>query len=139
MTPNEVQLSEARKWLREAAKALHSARLLLPSEDPEPSRSLFHSQQAAEKAAKAFLALRSTPFRKTHDLVQLGLQCGDLDSTLAPLLKEASDLADSASAFRYPDAPNEPDVEEAVRARALAEKVFAEIRVRVESTGSSAS
>lgn len=42
MIPNETLRKEARKWLREAAKDLHSARLLLPPEDPEPSRSLFH-------------------------------------------------------------------------------------------------
>jgi HEPN domain-containing protein len=132
MTPNEALRKEARKWLREAAKDLHAARLLLPTEEPEPSRSLFHSQQAAEKAAKAFLASRNTPFRKTHDLVELGLQCGDLDPALAPLLREAADLTDYASTFRYPDAPYEPDVGEANRALEIAEKVCAEVSLRIE-------
>ena len=42
---------------KEAARDLHGAKLLLKSDDSEPSRSLFLSQQAAEKAAKAFLTL----------------------------------------------------------------------------------
>lgn len=139
MTPNEALRREAGKWLREAAKDLHSARLLLSPEEPEPSRSLFHCQQAAEKAAKAFLALQNTPFRKTHDLVHLGLQCGDFDPALAQLLSEAADLTDYASAFRYPDAPYEPDVEEANRALEIAERVCAAVRLRVEGTRSSES
>ena len=137
MTPNETLRREAEKWLREAAMDLYSARLLLPSKDPVPSRSLFHSQQAAEKAAKAFLALRNSPFRKTHDLVELGLQCGDLDPALGPLLSEAADLTDYASTFRYPDAPDAPDLEEATRALEIAERVYEEVRLRVEGTGSS--
>ena|ERR1700683_659110 len=139
MTPNEALRKEAHKWLREAAKDLHSARLLLPTEEPEASRSLFHCQQAAEKAAKAFLALRNTPFRKTHDLVQLGLQCGDFDPALGRLMSEAADLTDYASAFRYPDAPYEPDVEEATRALEIAERVCAAVRLRVEETKGSES
>jgi hypothetical protein len=34
----------------------------------EPSRSIFHSQQAA----KAFLTFHDVTFRKTHDLNELG-------------------------------------------------------------------
>jgi hypothetical protein len=44
------------------------------------------------------------------------LQCADLDPALTPFLNEAADLTDYASVFRYPDAPCDPDVEEAVRA-----------------------
>ena len=135
MTPNETLRREADKWLREAAMDLYSAKLLLPPENPVPSRSLFHSQQAAEKAAKAFLASRNVPFRKTHDLVELGLQCGDLDPALAPLLSEAADLTDYASTFRYPDAPYAPDMEEATRALEIAERVYQDVRLRVEGAG----
>ena len=75
----------------------------------EPSRSVFHSQQAAEKAAKAFLALHDVAFRKTHDLNELGRQCAQLDSSLLPVFREASHLTDYAVVFRYLDAPREPD------------------------------
>ena len=91
MSPADELRREARKWLREAAKDLHGAKLMLHPGDPEPSRSPFHSQQTAEKSAKAFLAFRDVSFRRTHDLVALGLQCGDLDPELTPFLSEAAD------------------------------------------------
>ena len=55
--------------LAQARKDLNAARLLA---SPEPSRSVFHSQQAAEKAAKAFITFHDVTFRKTHDLNELG-------------------------------------------------------------------
>jgi HEPN domain-containing protein len=135
MSPNHELRSEANKWLREANKDLHSAKLLLHPGEPEPSRSLFHCQQAAEKATKAFLAFSNVPFRKTHDLVALGLQCGDVDPSLTALLSEAADLTDYASTFRYPDAPYEPDLDEALRALEIAERLFAQISTRIGAPG----
>jgi HEPN domain-containing protein len=133
MTRNDEPHNQASKWLREADRDLHAARLLLHTGEPEPSRSLFHSQQAVEKAAKAFLALRDTPFRKTHDLVLLGLQCVDLDPSLEPIFREAADLTDYASVFRYPDAPYEPDSEEASRALEVAARVYTEVLCRLKT------
>ena len=136
MSPNDELRDEAEKWLREATRDLHAAKLLLHPGEPEPSRSLFHSQQAAEKAAKAFLAFSDITFRRTHDLVELGLQCGDVDPSLSALFKEAADLTDYASVFRYPDAPYEPDPDEAIRALELAKGLFAEVRTRISGPGS---
>ena len=56
MTRNAEPLNEANKWLREAARDLHAAKLLLRPEESEPSRSLFHCQ-AVEKAPRL-----SSPF-----------------------------------------------------------------------------
>src|ERR1039458_3087770 len=83
MTPAELLRKEAAKWLREAAKDRHAAQILL---EPEPSRSVFFCQQAAEKAAKAFLTFHQIAFRKTHDLKDLGLQCVTADPSLGPIL-----------------------------------------------------
>jgi HEPN domain-containing protein len=85
MTPDELLRKEAAKWLRQAAKDRNAARVLL---EPEPSRSVFHSQQAAEKAVKAFLTFHQIPFRKTHDLADLGSQCATADSSLGRILRE---------------------------------------------------
>ncbi|MGA2726030.1 MAG: HEPN domain-containing protein [Bryobacteraceae bacterium] len=87
----------------------------------------FHSQQTAEKAAKAFLTFHDVPFRKTHDLNELGGQCAVLNPSLAPLFKEASDLTDYAVVFRYLDAPREPDESEATVALETAGRVFEEV------------
>lgn len=53
---------------------------------------LFHCQQAIEKALKAFLTWHDEPFRKTHDLGELGTQCVTLDDTLTALLRRAAPL-----------------------------------------------
>lgn len=45
MTPNELLRKEAAKWLEQAARDLNAARALA---NAEASRSVFHSQQAAE-------------------------------------------------------------------------------------------
>jgi HEPN domain-containing protein len=100
-------------------------------------RSEFHSQQAAEKSAKAFLAYHNVPFRRTHDLQELGGQCAALNPSLAPVLAEVEDLTDYAVVFRYLDAPREPDQEEATvaleRARRLYEQVSSLLAPRQES------
>jgi len=68
MTPEESRRDEAARWLAQARKNLNAARSLASA---EPFRSVFHGQQAAEKAAKAFLTFEDVIFRKTHDLRRL--------------------------------------------------------------------
>jgi HEPN domain-containing protein len=129
MTPDELPRKEAAKWLRQAAKDRNAAQVLLGA---EPSRSVFHSQQAAEKAVKAFLTFHQIPFRKTHDLADLGSQCASVDPSLEAILREIADLTDYASAFRYPDAPYEPGADEAAGALATATRLCDEIERRLE-------
>jgi HEPN domain-containing protein len=93
---------------------------------------VFHSQQAAEKAVKAFLTYHQVPFRKTHNLTDLGSQCASIDPSLEAILREVADLTDYASAFRYPDAPYEPDADEAAGALATATTLCDEVRRRLE-------
>jgi HEPN domain-containing protein len=121
MTPEESRRDEAVRWLAQARKDLNAAQLLAV---PEPSRSVFHSQQVAEKAAKAFLTFHDVPFRKTHDLNELGAQCAGVNPALSPLLQEASVLTDYAVVFRYLDAPREPDAAEAMAALEIARRVL---------------
>ena len=97
-------------------------------------RSVFHSQQAAEKAVKAILTFRQIAFRRTHDLMHLGAQCAAADPTLEPILRKVEELTDYASAFRYPDAPYEPDSAEAMEALAVAGRLFDEVRGRIGDT-----
>ena len=122
---------EAGRWLALAAKDLHVASLV---SHEEPSGSVFHSQQCAEKSEKALLALHNVPFRKTHDLRELGNQCAILEPSLTALLSEAANLTDYAIVFRYLDAPREPDVSEAEAALAMARMLYDEVRLRVENT-----
>jgi HEPN domain-containing protein len=128
MTPEELRLDEAKRWLRLAARDLHVALLVLTE---EPSASLFHSQQAVEKTEKALLALHNVPFRKTHDLRELGRQCAILDSSLTDLLTDAANLTDYAIVFRYLDAPREPDAAEAGAGLETAKRVYEAISARL--------
>ena len=81
---------------------------------------------------KAFLTFHQIAFRKTHDLADLGSQCAATDPTLEPILHEAEELTDYASAFRYPDAPYEPDAAEAAEALAIAARLCEEVQRRIE-------
>jgi len=134
MTPEESRRDEAARWLAQARKDFNAARVLASA---EPSRSVFHSQQTAEKAAKAFLTFYDVPFRKTHDLKEPGRQYAVLNSSLAPLFQEASDLTEYAVVFRYLDAPREPDECEAMAALGLAGRVFEEVSAQLAPTGRS--
>lgn len=92
---------------------------------------LFHCQQAAEKALKAFLTWHDQPFRKTHDLDTLGQQCKPIDPTLRNLLEDADLLTEYAWAFRYPGSPPEPSEAEVQQARRLTNDIVAAILQRL--------
>jgi len=92
---------------------------------------MFHAQQAAEKAMKAFLAWHDAPFRKTHNLEELGHQCAAVDATLGRAAVEAAPLTEYAWKFRYPGETDEPDRAEAEAALAAARNVHKAILARV--------
>ena len=124
MTPEELRRDEANRWLAIASKDLRAARILAAE---EPTGSVFHSQQAAEKAAKAFLAFHNVPFRRIHDMKELGEQCIALDPSLFTLMREANDLTAYAVEFRYLDAPREPDEAEATAALKKAQRLYEQV------------
>lgn len=130
MTPEEWRRDEAIRWLVLAAKDLHAASLMAVE---EPWASVFHSQQCAEKSEKALLTFHGEGFRKTHDLKELGEQCALLQPSLTPILTEAASLTDYAIAFRYLDAPREPEETEAAGALAIARRLYELVRELLES------
>lgn len=74
---------------------------------------VFHAQ-AAEKTLKGFLVWHDRPSRKTHDLVELGHACTELDGALEGLLRRVAPLTEYAWRFRYPGDPEEPAADEAL-------------------------
>jgi len=124
MTPGQFRRDEAGKWLEQARKDLHAAELL---QSAEPSRSVFHSQQAAEKCAKAFLSFHNVRFRRTHDLDELGEQCAAIAPGLAAVVAEIVDLTEYAVQFRYPGVLKDPDSDEAARALGKARHFYERI------------
>lgn len=126
MPHDPALIAEVRAWLSKARKDLAAAEYELRAEPPFSDDIVFHAQQAVEKALKAFLSWHKVPFRKTHNLVELGVACSRLDSSLEPLLRRAAPLTEYAWRFRYPGDPEEPSAEEAAAALATAREVLAQ-------------
>jgi HEPN domain-containing protein len=118
-------VAETRSWLVKAEQDLRAAQHALTALPALLEDAVFHCQQAVEKTLKAFLTWHERPFRKTHNLIELGMEVALLDRTLEPLLRGAAPLTEYAWKFRYPGDPEEPNPEEASAALALAKEVFA--------------
>lgn len=82
---------------------------------------------------KGYLTWHDRPFRKTHNLVEIGQQVADLQPELEPLLRREAALTEYAWKFRYPGDPEEPTQQEADEALAIAREVFDAILARLPS------
>jgi HEPN domain-containing protein len=122
---------ETRAWLVKSANDLRSAETLARASPPLLDEAVFHCQQAAEKALKGFLTFHSVPFRKTHNLEEIGEQCVDVDATLRELIDEAAPLTEYAWKFRYPGDPEGIDDDEVAQALNTARRVFGEVVARL--------
>jgi len=123
--PHDPALAaEVRGWLSKAGKDLAAAAYELQAKPPFADDIVFHAQQAAEKSLKAFLSWHRVPFRKTHNLIELGEACCRIDPSLDALLRRAAPLTEYAWKFRYPGDPDEATAEEATEALATAREVF---------------
>ena len=87
-------------WLLIAKEDLDSAKHLATVPF---STALFHIQQCAEKALKAFLAFQKGLIIKTHDLVRLVDSCMTFDKSFETLRLLAAVLTPYETAGRYPD------------------------------------
>lgn len=123
MPHDPIRVADARAWLAKAHMDLKAAVHELTAALPFTADAVFHAQQAAEKSMKGFLAWHDTPFRKTHDLAEIGRLCAGIAPSLEALLMRAAVLTQYAWKFRYPGEPEEPSRDEAERAIALAREV----------------
>jgi HEPN domain-containing protein len=130
-------VAEIRGWLSRIALDLRAAEHEFTAAPPLLDDIVFHAQQAAEKSFKAFLTWRQVPFRKTHNLEELGEQCLRLEPTLKEFVDRAVPLTEYAWKFRYPgemDTPTEVEARTAVDdARAVHDAILrllpAEVRL----------
>jgi HEPN domain-containing protein len=129
MTPEELRINEACAWMDRSRRDLHSAELLIAG--GEYADALFHSQQAAEKAMKAFLTFHQIEFQKTHDLARLSRHCVVIDGSLSSALAPAYGLSRYAWVFRYPGAPYMPEAQEAADGLGSARAVASAIEARL--------
>lgn len=124
MGPDAARIGDVGAWLRKAELDLRAAEHDISAAGQGLwGDVVFHAQQAAEKAMKAFLAWHDVPFRKTHNLEELGRQCTAFDATLQTLVDRAAPLTEYAWKFRYPGEAEVPPSEEAEEALAIARQV----------------
>lgn len=117
-------VAEARAWFSRAGQDLRAADFEMTANPPLCADIAFHAQQAAEKAMKGFLAFHGRVFRKTHNLVELGKACSEVDSDLEELLLETAPLTEYAWRYRYPGESFEPPIAEARQAVGIARQAF---------------
>lgn len=122
---------EVEEWLRRSGRDLLAAERVLQGQEPLADVSVFHAQQAAEKALKAFLTAHKAGFPKTHDLDLLVRLCQTLDPEFARFVMAADILTPYAVRFRYPGGPLAPDVSEARQAIQLASEIVAFVQQRL--------
>lgn len=125
------KVDEVRGWLIKAAEDLLMAERGAHGSPQVLSGAVFHAQQAAEKALKAYLAWHDTPFRQTLDLVGLAAQCAAIDGSFAALRNAAEALTPYAVRFRYPQVPLSPTTEQTDGALAMARDIVAFVRARL--------
>ncbi len=124
MPHDPARVADTVGWLQKAKEDLDIARELLKPAKSLSGGAVFHCQQAAEKALKAFLVWHDAPFRKTHDLKELGDACIKIESTLKETIARAVPLTEYAWKFRYPGEPAELTKREARAALATARALY---------------
>lgn len=87
--------------LFKAERDYQSGKVLYENELEEGA--IYHYQQAAEKALKAFLIFNKNKVPKTHDLTSILDICIELDSKFETLYDACEKLTPYATIFRYMD------------------------------------
>jgi HEPN domain-containing protein len=92
-----------RKWLKRANDDLTTARHVMENLHPKLLEvCCYESQQAAEKALKAYLIFKEYKFPLTHDLFKLCNFCAAFDARFHDFADDCSDLTPYAVHARYP-------------------------------------
>jgi HEPN domain-containing protein len=123
-------LSEAKAWMTKAWRDLETARRAATGEPPFYDVAVYHCQQAAEKAVKAFLVHHAKAYERTHDIEVLVDFACDIDPSFKKLADAADALTPYATRFRYPNAtfaiePEPAEYDEALKhAHAIYDFVF---------------
>ncbi len=109
-SPGDIRAQLTREWLRKSRDDLSTCHRALESPRLDDVAA-YHAQQAVEKALKGFLVWHDTPFRKTHNLVELLRQCQSINQDIPDFSEPARLITTYALQSRYPDLQAEPDPE----------------------------
>ena len=120
---DDVTSEIVRQWLRKAEHDLLNIRNNLAAETVPTDTVCFHAQQAIEKLLKGLLVANGRNIAKTHDLVKLLSDVGELAPELLPLEDRLEEISDYGVGARYPDNFYEPTMDEANLAYSIALKI----------------
>lgn len=126
--------SEGHRWLAQAENDLAFAELA--SREGFFAQACFNSQQAGEKALKAFLYAHGAEQVFGHSVAELAAECAKLDTEFVTLRSQAAPLDQFYLATRYPNSlPGGIPAEvfaraDAERALTLARAVIAAVKRR---------
>ena len=127
--------AEGRRWLVQAENDLRFAELA--SRERFFAQACFNSQQAAEKALKAFLYARGAEQVMGHSVADLAAECARLEPEFAKLKERAAPLDQFYLSTRYPNSlpggvPAEAfTARDAERALEMAREVIAVVKRRL--------
>ena len=123
---DEVVRALVQSWLTKAANDLATARILGAAPDGPLDTAIYHCQQAAEKAVKAFLVAHGMTPEKTHDVEKLVLRAAAIAPEFSQWIQCAAILTPYAWEFRYPDDLGDiyPTRDEFDEARNHAQSIF---------------
>lgn len=133
MAVDPVRAEETIAWLAKADEDLRAVRVLIEAREPLLGTAVFHCQQTAEKAFKAFLVWHDVPFRRTHSLEEIGEQCLQVEADLAELVDEAAPLGEYAWRYRYPGEVEYLGLDEVKDALDVSNRVLLAVRERLDS------
>jgi HEPN domain-containing protein len=100
----DLPASTAKAWMAKAWRDLETARRATVDNPPFYDVAVYHCQQEAEKAVKAYLVHHGKPYERSHDIEVLADLASELDSTFSELAEAADALTPYATRFRYPNA-----------------------------------
>jgi HEPN domain-containing protein len=109
---DEIKRQLVREWLLKASRDLAVARIVARSPEAIWEASLYHCQQAAEKALKGFLAYSDRAIEKTHNLVLLLERASEVEPCFDTWEEAATRLTPYSTAYRYPGTLESPDLEQ---------------------------
>lgn len=99
----DINATDAKAWMIKAWRDLEMARRAATGDQPFYDIAVYHCQQSAEKAVKAFLVQHDKSYEKTHDIeVLVDLAC-EIDASFSKLADAADVLTPYATRFRYPN------------------------------------
>lgn len=106
-------------WMAYADNDLRAAQVLIEVKEPLIGVSLYHIEQAFEKALKAYLIAHDVSFALTHDLKPLLKSCSTMDTQFDQFALDAKEISPYATKSRYPNKsytpPTKNEVEQLIK------------------------